>query len=110
MAAVKKETKTPEKKATPAKPVAKAETKKAEAKPAPKKAPAKKVEEPKKESSKAYHVSQHKDGYKVKAAGSDKALKVFKTQKEAIDHAKKVAKNQDGHAVVHSKQGKIRKA
>jgi len=59
--------------------------------------------------SKAYHVSQHEDGgWKVKGAGSDKSLKRFNTQKEAIDHANKIAKNQDGHVKVHSKTGKLR--
>ena len=40
----------------------------------------------------------------------EKALKIFKTQKEAIDYAKGVAKNQEGSIRVHSKAGKLRKA
>ena len=59
--------------------------------------------------SKAYHVSKHDDGgWKVKGAGSEKAVKKFATQKEAIEHANKLAKNQDGHVKVHSKSGKLR--
>lgn len=64
-----------------------------------------------KKSSKAYHISQHPSGnWQVKASGSNKALKLFKTQAEAIAYAKVVAKNQDSSIRVHSMEGKIRKA
>lgn len=64
-----------------------------------------------KKSSKAYHISQHPSGnWQVKASGSNKALKLFKTQAEAIAYAKIVAKNQDSSIRVHSMEGKIRKA
>ena len=89
MATTKKETK----------PVAKAKSSEKKATPATKSKPT------------AYHVSTHKEGgYQVKGRGSDKALKRFDTQAEAIAHAKKVSKSQDAHTVVHSKTGKIRKA
>ena len=39
----------------------------------------------------------------------EKALKLFKTQQEAIDYAKKVAGNQDGFIVIHKKDGSFRK-
>ncbi len=61
-----------------------------------------------------YHVSQHPDGWAVKFATGEKAIKVFKTQKEAHDYAVKMAENQKGRGVkasvvVHSKEGKLRK-
>ena len=98
MAVAKKETKPAAKKTA-------APAAKTAAKPAPKK------EVAPKERPKVYHISQYKNGagFQVKAEGSDKVLKTFKTQKEAIDYAKKVAGNQDGRVVCHSLDGSIRK-
>ena len=36
-------------------------------------------------------------------------MKLFDTQKEAIDYAKTVAGNQEGSIVIHKADGKIRK-
>ena len=135
-AAPKKVKKEPAKKAAPAK---KAEPKKEEKKPAPKKeepkkAPAKKAAAPAKKAepkedearktgtiileneegkayAKAFHVSRRPDlnKWQVKATGSEKALKLFNTQKEAIEYANQLAKNQNVSVRVHSKEGKIRK-
>ena len=124
---VKKEPakKAPAKKAEPKK----AEPKKEEKKPAAKKAaPAKKAEAPKEDEArktgtilleneegktyaKAYHVSRRAElnKWQVKATGSDKALKLFNTQKEAIEYANQLSKNQNVSVRVHSKEGKIRK-
>ena len=124
--AKKAEPKKEEKKPAPAK---KAEPKKEE-KPAPKKAAPAKKEEPKAEPAdarktgtitlqnedgktyaKAFHVSRRPElnKWQVKATGSDKALKLFNTQKEAIEYANQLAKNQNVSVRVHSKEGKIRK-
>ena len=123
----KKEAKTaPEKKEEP-----KAEKKAPAKKPAEKKEPAKKAE-PKKEAPKAepkpaaakaekatprkdaprsYHVCQHpQGGWQVKGAGSDKALKRFPTQAEAIKWARELEKSSGVSFRVHSMKGKIRKA
>lgn len=113
------------KKAAEAKVEPQPEVKKVEPKPAPKKAepkPApKKVETPKeepKESAKApkYHVSQNKDEkseffnqWRVRKSGSSKTIKYFRTQKEAIDYAKGLAKNAETDIVIHKTDGKIRK-
>lgn len=126
MAAKETKTITPRK---PAATVAKAEkkepaktTKAAPAKAAPK-ATAKPAAKPVEKSAKAdgkdgnkkiYHVSKRdKDGreWKVFIQGSDKVIKLFKTQLEALDYAKTIAKN-DGNATVmlHGLDGKIRKA
>lgn len=84
------------------KPVA---TKQAAAKPAATKSPAKPV------AAKKYHISQRNEDnmWQVKAEGADKALKLFKTQQEAIDYAKKVAGNQEGSIMIHKKDGSFRK-
>ena len=58
---------------------------------------------------KTQHVTPKGDKWQVKGAGSEKATKLFDTQKEAIAYANKIAKNQDGSVAVHGKDGKIRK-
>ena len=130
---VKKETKKVEaKKAAPAKKeekkvVAKAPAKKEEAKKAaPAKAPAKKeeakkaapakkaepvTEEKQEITNKIYHISKRKedDMWQVKFAKGQKAIKLFKTQAEAIAYAKQLANNQDGSISIHKVDGKTRK-
>ena len=57
---------------------------------------------------KAQHVVRSPNGgWSVKKEGSDKATKTFKTQAEAIDRAKEIAKSQQTEMVVHSKDGRI---
>lgn len=61
-----------------------------------------------------YHVSKRdNDGreWKVFIQGSDKIIKLFKTQKEALDYALALCKNKnDGSTVhLHGLDGKIRK-
>jgi len=64
----------------------------------------------KKTSAKKYHISQREDGkWRVRREGSDKVLKLFDTQKQAIEYAKTVADNQSGSIVIHKVDGKIRK-
>lgn len=55
------------------------------------------------------HVTPHGDSWQVKGAGNTKATKLFKTQAEAIEYAKSIAKNQDSELFVHKTDGKIRK-
>ena len=90
------------KKAEPAKkPAAKKEAPK---KAAPKKAA--KKPEPKKDAKRTYHVVKRADGkWEVKFAGGEKAIKLFNTQKEAIDYSKKMADNQGGSMLVHNSKG-----
>lgn len=102
----------------------KPEKKKEAKKPAPKKAEPKKKPEAKKpapkkkadpkEGKRVYHVVKRDDGmWEVKFAGGSKAIKLFKTQKEAIAYTKEMADNQDGAMLVHnskgSNKGKIKK-
>lgn len=111
----KKEEKKPAAKAAakPAAKPAKKEEKKPAAKAPAKVAPAKKEEKPaaKEISNKTYHISKRKeDGkWQVKFASGQKAIKLFDTQAEAIDYAKKLADNQEGSISIHKVDGKIRK-
>ena len=54
------------------------------------------------------HVVKNDKKWSVKGAGNSKATKNFDTQKEAIDFAKEIAKNQKSEVVIHGKDGKIR--
>ena len=72
------------------------------------KAPAPAKEE--KTTARNYHVAKRPDGkWQVKFAGGEKAIKLFATQAEAIEYAKKLAENQDGSISIHKKDGKMRK-
>jgi Uncharacterized protein conserved in bacteria (DUF2188) len=53
-------------------------------------------------------VSPHKDGWSVKTQGNKKPSKVFDTQKEAIDQARKQAQNNESELIIQGKQGQIR--
>lgn len=54
------------------------------------------------------HVTPHKDGWQVKGAGNEKATSVHRTQKEAIDAATDIARNQGVEVVIHRPNGQIR--
>lgn len=84
--------KAPEKKAAPVKKPA-----------APAKKPAPKKEEV---NFRTYHLVKRSDGkWEVKYAGGQKAIKLFDTQKEALEYSKKMAENQDGKVLVHNSKG-----
>ena len=54
------------------------------------------------------HVVQVENGWAVKGEKNAKATKITKTQKEAIEVARSIAKNQNSEVVIHGKNGKIR--
>ena len=86
---------------------------KVEAKPV-KKVEAKPIKAEAKNAKTVYHVSKRdNDGreWKVFIQGSSKVIKLFGTQKEALDHAKMLCNNKDdsSYVVLHSLDGKIRK-
>lgn len=54
------------------------------------------------------HVTPKDGKWQVKGAGNSKATKTFNTQKEAIEAAKNIAKNQKSEVVIHRPNGKIR--
>lgn len=70
----------------------------------------KKSEEEKSERPRVYHISLREDGrWQVKFAKGERAVKIFMTQAEAIEYAKKLATKQNGSISIHKKDGKIRK-
>lgn len=59
--------------------------------------------------SKTQRVTPRPDGtWQHKADGNERATRVTRTQKEAIQSAVGVARNQGGEVVVHRKNGRIR--
>lgn len=91
------------KKAVPDKKQAAAKKKEASKK---KEAPKKVVRPEPKEPTRTYHVVKRSDGkWEVKFAGGQKAIKLFNTQKEALEYSKVMAKNQGGSMLVHNSKG-----
>lgn len=54
------------------------------------------------------HVVPNESGWAIKGAGNIRATKILPTQKQAIDVARGIAKNQQSELVIHNKKGKIR--
>ena len=54
------------------------------------------------------HVVPHNDAWGVKGAGNTRITKTADTQKQAIDIAKEIAKNQKSEVVIHRPNGQIR--
>lgn len=54
------------------------------------------------------HVVKHPEGWAIKGAGNEKATRVAETQKEAIEIAKQIAKNQHAEMLIHGRNGRIR--
>lgn len=51
---------------------------------------------------------KHLEGWAVKGAGNEKATRVAETQKEAIEIAKQIAKNQHAEMLIQGRNGRIR--
>jgi uncharacterized protein YdaT len=54
------------------------------------------------------HVVPYDDKFAVRSAGAKKVTRVTETQKESIEIAKEIAKNQGSEVIIHGKDGKIR--
>lgn len=54
------------------------------------------------------HVVPHENGWAVKGAGNSKATRVVETQKEAIEIAQNIARNQQSDTKIHGVNGQIR--
>lgn len=54
------------------------------------------------------HVVPHSDGWAVKGAGNSKATRVTSTQREAIQIAQEIARNQKSDTKIHGTDGRIR--
>jgi hypothetical protein len=53
-------------------------------------------------------VIKHDGNWAVKGEGNTKVTKITKTQKEAINIGKKIAKNQKSELIIQNAEGKIR--
>ena len=53
-------------------------------------------------------VTIHPKGWAIKGEGNKRATKVTKTQKEAIDIAREIAKTQKSELIIQNTEGKIR--
>ncbi len=55
------------------------------------------------------HVTYRSSGdWQVKGEGNSKATVITDTQKEAIDIAREIARNQGSELIIHGKDGRIR--
>jgi hypothetical protein len=54
------------------------------------------------------HVVPHDDGWAVRGAGSQRATSLHATQREAIEAARDIARNQGTELFVHGRDGRIR--
>lgn len=54
------------------------------------------------------HVVPHEDGWAVKGEGSSRATSVHRTQEEATQAARAIARNQESELLVHGTNGRIR--
>jgi len=53
-------------------------------------------------------VTIHPKGWAIKGEGNTKVTKITKTQKEAIEIAREIAKNQKSELIIQNTEGKIR--
>ncbi len=54
------------------------------------------------------HVVPHDSGWAVRGAGSQRATSVHRTQREAIDTGREIARNQGTELFIHGRDGRIR--
>jgi len=54
------------------------------------------------------HITKKDNGWSVKTAGSEKAVKITVMQKEAIEKGKSIAQNQNSELIIHGTNGRIR--
>ena len=58
--------------------------------------------------SKNVHVVPQDNNWAVKKENSQRASAVYSTQKEAIDRARELAKNENSELLIHGRNGQIR--
>lgn len=59
-------------------------------------------------SKKNQHVVPHSEGWAVRGAGNERATSVHQTQREAVEAARSVARNQGSELLIHGENGRIR--
>ncbi|MDZ4096839.1 MAG: DUF2188 domain-containing protein [Paracoccaceae bacterium] len=59
-------------------------------------------------STKGQHVVPSGTRWSVRKAGSERASGIYETQKEAIDAARQIARNQGTELYIHGRDGRIR--
>lgn len=92
-----------EEKPAPEKKTALKKSEEGEKKESPKKPAGEKKDAP---AYRTYHLVKRDDGkWEVKFAGGQKAIKLFNTQKEAVEYAKVLAENQGGTYLIHNSKG-----
>ena len=68
------------------------------------------TEKPQKERKMSYHITKHPNGgWQLKKGKASRALKLFDTQKEAIDYAKQLEKERGISFIIHKADGSTRK-
>lgn len=56
----------------------------------------------------SHHVVPHGDGWAAKRSGSDRAIRTYDTQAEAIQGARQISQNQGTELYIHRPNGQIR--
>ncbi|SMO54697.1 DUF2188 domain-containing protein [Melghirimyces algeriensis] len=56
------------------------------------------------------YVVRHEDKWAVRSENSERASKIFDTQKEAIEYGKERAKKEQAELRIQNRQGKFREA
>jgi hypothetical protein len=54
------------------------------------------------------HIVPHDGGWAVRGAGNQKVTRQFETQREAIEHGRQTAINQQSELIIHNPKGRIR--
>lgn len=54
------------------------------------------------------HVVPHDGGWAVRGEGNQKVTRQFETQREAIEHGRQIAINQQSELIIHNQEGRIR--
>lgn len=54
------------------------------------------------------HVVPHGDKWQVRGEGNERSTGTFDTQKEAINRAREIARNQESELLIHGRNGQIR--
>jgi hypothetical protein len=54
------------------------------------------------------HIVPHGGGWAILGAGNEKVTRQFETQREAIEHGRQIAINQQSELIIHNQEGRIR--